>query len=68
MGKGVVSTVVIALALANYAAAALPGLPPHLVAAAAIVVSRLSCSEAMPTMDEVERLKAAQEKITVARK
>ena len=31
-------------------------------AAAALVVSRLSCSEAMPTMDEVERLKATQEK------
>jgi 5-dehydro-2-deoxygluconokinase len=32
-------------------------------AAAAIVVSRLSCSEAMPTMEEVERLKAEQEKL-----
>jgi 5-dehydro-2-deoxygluconokinase len=35
-------------------------------AAAAIVVSRLSCSEAMPTMEEVEKLKAEQEKLAVA--
>ncbi len=33
-------------------------------AAAAIVVSRLSCSEAMPTMAEVEALKAEQKKLT----
>ena len=33
-------------------------------AAAAIVVSRLSCSEAMPTMQEVEALKAEQQKLS----
>jgi 5-dehydro-2-deoxygluconokinase len=37
-------------------------------AAAAIVVSRLSCSEAMPTMEEVERLKTEQESMNVVRK
>jgi APA family basic amino acid/polyamine antiporter len=37
LGKGIVSTVVIALALANYAGSVLPGLPPHVIAAVAIV-------------------------------
>ncbi len=37
-------------------------------AAAAIVVSRLSCSEAMPTMEEVETLKGEQEKLAAAGK
>jgi 5-dehydro-2-deoxygluconokinase len=35
-------------------------------AAAAIVVSRLSCSEAMPTMQEVETLKQEQDRLAVA--
>ncbi len=35
-------------------------------AAAAVVVSRLSCSEAMPTMEEVEKLRTQQEKLAVA--
>jgi 5-dehydro-2-deoxygluconokinase len=37
-------------------------------AAAAIVVSRLSCSEAMPTLAEVEALIAAQRKFDPADK
>jgi 5-dehydro-2-deoxygluconokinase len=37
-------------------------------AAAAIVVSRLSCSEAMPTLDEVEKLKDEQERLAAAGK
>ena len=37
-------------------------------AAAAIVVSRLSCSEAMPTLEEVEVLKAEREKAAAAGK